>query len=338
MPMQSNKILVAGALAAVALSPAVALGDWVPNRPVEFVVAAGPGGGTDIFARVVQSAMTKNNLLPVPVIVSNKSGGSGAETFIYAKTSPGDPYKLYFGTQDAYVLPLASRLNYTMNDLTPIASMVLDPFILWTNPKFSGIEDVKSFIAQAKEKPGALKVGGAKAREADETATSEVEHAAGVKLTYIPYKSGSETAVQLAGGHIHANVNNPSESIEQWKAGLQKPLCVMEQQRLADKTIIAGGKSWNDVPTCMEAGLAIKRFTQPRTVWMAAKVPPEAVAYYTEIVRKAAATPEFKAYMEQGSQIPALMTGQEFKDFIKQHRTSFVEIYKRNDWLKGEQN
>ena len=336
--MQRSPALAAVAVATALVCSTPALCEWVPNRPVEFVVAAGPGGGTDIFARVVQSALTKNNLLPVPVIVSNKAGGSGAETFIHAKTNPSDPYKLYFGTQDAYVLPLASKLNYTMDDLTPIASMVLDPFILWTNPKLSGIEDVAGFIARAKEKPGGIKVGGAKAREADETATSEIEHATGIKLTYIPYKSGSETAVQLAGGHIHANVNNPSESIEQWKAGLQKPLCVMEEKRLADKTIIANGKSWNDVPTCTEVGLAIKRFTQPRTVWMAAKVPPEAVAYYTDIIKKAAETPEFKAYIEQGSQIPQLMTGNEFRSFIKQHRAGFVDTYRRNGWLKGEQN
>jgi len=96
--------------AQIALAAGIALGtasavhaaDWQPNRPVEFVAAAGPGGGTDTFARVVQSAITKNGLLSVPIIVTNKAGGSGAETFVYAKTNPKDPYKLYLCTQDAY--------------------------------------------------------------------------------------------------------------------------------------------------------------------------------------------------------------------------------------------
>ncbi|MCB4768127.1 tripartite tricarboxylate transporter substrate binding protein [Ancylobacter sp. Lp-2] len=330
------------ALTALALylglaAPSVALAEWKPNRPVEFVAAAGPGGGTDTFARVVQSALSKNELLTTPIIVSNKAGGSGAETFIYAKTNKGDPYKLYFGTQDAYVLPLANKLSYSLKDLTPIAAMVFDPFILWVNPKTSGIEDVKGFIAKAKEAPGQLKLGGAKAKEADETLMTLIEYSTGVDLTYIPYKSGSEAAIQVAGGHITANVNNPSESVEQWKAGVQKPLCVFENERLADTTVIAEDLSWHDIPTCKEAGIAVDSFAQPRTIWAAADLPPGALAYYTDLFIKAAAAPEFKAYQERGAQIPRLLTGDAFKDFIKKHEASYAEIYKRNGWLRAEQ-
>ena len=90
------------ALAALAASAvaAPAAAQWKPERPVEFIAAAGPGGGTDTFARVVQSALSRNNLLTSPIIVSNKAGGSGAEAFIYARTSGGDPHKLFFGTQE----------------------------------------------------------------------------------------------------------------------------------------------------------------------------------------------------------------------------------------------
>ena len=327
------------ALAAVVslAAPAGAQAEWKPNRPVEFVAAAGPGGGTDTFARVVESALSKNELLTTPIIVSNKAGGSGAETFIYAKSNKADPYKLYFGTQDAYVLPLANKLSYSLKDLTPVAAMVFDPFILWVNPKSSGIEDVKGFIAKAKENPGQLKIGGAKAKEADETLMTLIEQKAGVDLTYIPYKSGSEAAIQVAGGHITGNVNNPSESVEQWKAGVQKPLCVFESERLADKTVIADGKSWNDIPTCVEAGIDVPSFAQPRTIWMAADAPPEALAYYTDLFTRAAQAPEFKAYQERGAQIPRLLTGDAFKDFIKQHEASYAAIYKTNGWLRAAQ-
>ena len=49
-----------------------------------------------------------------------------------------------------------------------------------------------------------------------------VDKAAKVKFTYIPFKSGAEAAVQLAGGHINSHVNNPSESIGQWKGSTQR--------------------------------------------------------------------------------------------------------------------
>lgn len=335
-----KRMKIRGTIALVAMlttiAPALAQ-EWKPTRPVEFVAAAGPGGGTDTFARVVQASLSKSGLLTSPVIVTNKAGGSGAETFIYAKTSPADPYKLFFGTQDAYVLPLASKLSYSLADLTPVAAMVFDPFLLWVNPKTSGIEDVKGFIAKAKEQPGGLKLGGAKAKEADETLMTLIEQAAGVDLTYIPFKSGSEAAIQVAGGHISANVNNPSESVEQWKAGTQKPLCVFEETRLEDKTVIADGMSWNSIPTCAEAGIDVKNFAQPRTIWMSAKAPPEALAYYTQLFTKAAETPDFKAYVTRGAQIPRTLMGEALQEFIDKHKATYTEMYKRNGWLRAGQ-
>jgi tripartite-type tricarboxylate transporter receptor subunit TctC len=334
MTVNSFKAAVLAAAAGLAIA-APAAAEWKPERPIEFVAAAGPGGGTDIFARVVQSALSKSGLFTSPIIVANKAGGSGAETFIYAKTSGGDPYKLFFGTQDAYVLPLANKLSYSLDDLEPIAAMTFDPFILWVNPKASGIEDVKGFIAKAKEAPGGIKVGGAKAKEADETLMTLIEKSAGIDLSYIPYKSGSEAAVQVAGGHIQANVNNPSESIEQWKAGVQKPLCVFEEARLTDTTVIADGQSWASVPTCVEAGINVKSFAQPRTIWAAKGIPAEALAYYTDLFQKAAQTDEFKAYVSRGAQIPRVLTGAEFKAFIDQHKTAYTGYYKDNGWLKA---
>ena len=112
---------------------------------------------------------------------------------------------------------------------------------------------------------------------------------------------------------------------------------MFESERLADKTVIADGMSWNDVPTCVEAGIDVKTFAQPRTIWAAADIPPEALAYYTELFTKAAGTPEFKGYQERGAQIPRLLTGDAFKDFIKQHEATYAEIYKANGWLRAEQ-
>lgn len=324
-----KSFLSAIAVASSLLVTATAQAEWQPNRPVEFVASAGAGGGTDIFARVVQSAINKNKLMEKPIIVTNKGGGSGAEAFIYAKTNAKDPHKVYFGTQDVYVLPIASKLSYGLKDLTPVISMLYDPFLLWVNPS-SGITDPKAFIAKAKT--GNLKVGGAKAKEADETLVSLIQRAGGVSMTYIPYKSGSEAAVQLAGGHIDANVNNPSESVEQWRGGMQKPLCVFSPIRLPGKVPVADGASWSSIPTCEESGLAIKSFQQPRTIWLGANVPADVVAFYADLFKKVTETPEWKAYIDRASQIPTVMVGAEFSKFIERDQAHYTEIYERNGW------
>ena len=90
---------------------------WKPDKPVEFVGAAGPGGGTDIFARAVQLAIQNNKLLDQPILVSNKGGGSGAETFVYVKAAAGDAHKLAFGTSNLYTLPMVAKVGVQAHGL-----------------------------------------------------------------------------------------------------------------------------------------------------------------------------------------------------------------------------
>ncbi len=136
---------------AVALLPAsVAWADWQPNKPVEFVVTAGAGGGTDIFARTVQSIIQKHNLMAQPIVVNIKGGGSGAEGYVYTKLAEGDSHKIVFGTHNSYVLPLAAKVAFTHNDLTPLAAMVFDEFLLWVKAD-SPIKTVK--VTSPRPKP-----------------------------------------------------------------------------------------------------------------------------------------------------------------------------------------
>ena len=90
-------------------APAMA---FEPNRPVEFVVTAGPGGGTDIFARTIQSIISKYELMKAPVVVTNKGSAGGAEGFVYTAGYKGDAYKLAFGTNNAYLLPVRAKVPY----------------------------------------------------------------------------------------------------------------------------------------------------------------------------------------------------------------------------------
>ena len=101
----------AAALVATAIVAAPAFA-WQPTKAVEFVATAGPGGGTDNFARAVQAAIVKNKLLDQPIVVVNKAGGSGAEGYTYVKGMAGDPYHLVFGTSNAWQQPMVSKVPF----------------------------------------------------------------------------------------------------------------------------------------------------------------------------------------------------------------------------------
>jgi len=320
------------AAAAALLSTVAAHADWAPERPVEFVVASGAGGGTDNFTRTIQAIITKHKLMDQPMVVLNKGSGSGAEAFIYAKANAGDPHKLIFGTNNVYLLPHVAKLAYTVDDLQPIAALAVDEFLIWVKAD-SEYKDAKSLIEAAKANPGKIAFGGSQSKDTDETLVALIEQETGADFKYVPFNGGGEVNVQLAGGHVAANVNNPNENIGQWQAGAIRPLCVFSDKRMAKSKPVHDGKGWGDIPTCEEAGLPIKTYQMPRTVWAPAGVPDDAIAFYTDLMKKVAATQEWQDYVTKTSQTGRFMAGADFKDFIANSQTDALKVFKAEGWL-----
>jgi tripartite-type tricarboxylate transporter receptor subunit TctC len=325
--------IAAGTLAALFTFCGAGLAEaWKPTQPIEFIVTAGPGGGTDNFARVVQSIITKNKLTEQPVVVLNKGGGSGAEGFLYGKAAAGDPHKVTYGTNNEYLLPLIAKLAWKGDDLTPIAAMAMDEFILWVNAN-SEFKDAKSYIDAVKAKPSTFKMGGSQSKDTDQTLTSLIQAATGAKFLYVPFKSGGEAAVQLAGGHIDSNTNNPSENIGQWKGGLVRPLCVFSPKRLAAGPKVTATMSWSDIPTCRESGIPVDQYQQPRTLWLPSGVPADAVAFYVDLFAKVREAPEWKDYIEKSAQTDVFLHGADLKAFVTGDEQRARKVFEAEGWL-----
>jgi tripartite-type tricarboxylate transporter receptor subunit TctC len=324
------KWLSAAAIATFAALPADA--DWQPSKPIEFVATAGPGGGTDNFARVLQAIITKHKLTDQPIVVVNKGGGSGAEGYTYGKAQAGDPYKVIFGTSNTWQQPMVSKVAFKHTDFTPVAAMAQDEFLLWVKPD-APYQTAADYLKAVAAKPGEFKMGGAQSKDTDEVLTRLIEKAANVKFTFIPFKSGAEAAVQLAGGHIDSHVNNPSESLGQWRGGTQRPLCVFSPHRLPEGPKITATQGWHDIPTCVESGLNVPQFQQPRTVWLPAKVTPDELAFYVTLMKKSQNTPEWKEYIERTSQTDTFLTGAEFEKFMNEDIERVRKIAAEQGWL-----
>jgi Uncharacterized protein conserved in bacteria len=322
-----------GIVAAAALTfGASAAQAWKPSKPIEFVVTSAAGGGTDNFARVVQSAIAKHNLIDQPIIVTNKGGGSGAEGYVYARGAAGDPHKVIFGTNNAYLLPYVAKVGFDRSTLTPVAVMALDEFLLWVNAN-SEFKTAKDYIEAVRAKPETFKMGGSQSKDTDQTLVSMIEHAAGVKFIYVPFNGGGAAAVQLAGGHIDSNTNNPNENIGQWKAGQVRPLCVFSSERLPEGPKVYDNIGWSDIPLCKDEGIPIDRFQMPRTVWLPANVPADVVAFYVDVLKKVSETPEWKEYITRTVQTPRFMTGDEMAKFIAEDEEKNKKVFEREGWL-----
>ncbi|HSV58203.1 MAG TPA: tripartite tricarboxylate transporter substrate-binding protein [Variovorax sp.] len=320
-----TKVCSAALLALAAASPAFA---WEPTKPVEFVVPAGTGGGADQMARLIQGIVIKHKLMKEPLIVVNKSGGAGAEGFLAVKEAKGDPHKIVISLSNLFTTPMATGVPFNWKEMTPVAMMALDQFVLWTNAE-QPYKSASEYIAAVKAAgPNKMKMGGTGSKQEDQIITVAMEKATGTKFIYVPFKGGGEVAVQLVGGHINSTVNNPIEAVAQWRAGKLRAQCVFDDQRMPYKAKVTDTQSWNDIPTCKEAGVPTD-YTMLRGIFMPPGVKPEELAFYVDLLTKIKATPDWAEYMEKGAFNQTFLTGEPFKKWLTEaeatHKTLMTE-------------
>src|SRR5260370_28130601 len=238
---------------------------WEHVRPVNFLAPAGPGGGADQMARTIQGIVTKHNLMKQPLVVINKSGGAGGEGFLDLKASSGNPHKIIITLSNLFTTPLATGIPFSWRDLTPVAMLALDEFVLWVNAD-KPYNSVKDYVDAVKKAPaGSIKMGGTGSKQEDQIITVALEKATATKFTSIPYKGGGEVAVQLVGNHVDSTVNNPIEAVAQWRGGKLRPLCVFDGKPMAYDEQIADGQRSKDIPPCKSQGLDIP-YLLPRRI------------------------------------------------------------------------
>jgi tripartite-type tricarboxylate transporter receptor subunit TctC len=316
----------------MAVSSVPAAAEWKPDRNIEFIVTSGPGGGTDRFARAVQAAITNNKLLESSITVVNKPGANGAEGLLTLEEAKGNPHKVAFGTSNVWMLPLGAKVAYAATDLTPLAIMAFDEFIIWVNADLP-YKSIKEYLDAARATPGAIKMGGGMTKDVDHILTKVIENAAHVTFSYVPFKGGGDAGIQLAGGHITSNVNNPSENIEHWRSGKVRPLCVVSPKRMSSTEKVTSDMGWADIPTCAEAGLPVNEFRGPRTVWLAGGLTDEQLKFYTVLFGKVRETKEWKDFITSAELSDVYVTGKEFADFMAKDEASGRSIFTEAGWL-----
>jgi putative tricarboxylic transport membrane protein len=327
--MKEAALVAALVLCAVPFS--VAQAAWEPNRTVEIIVPAGPGGGADQMARTMQGIISKHNLMKQSMVVINKSGGAGGEGFLDVKSSRGNPNKLVITLSNLFTTPLATGIPFSYRDITPVAMMALDEFVLWVNAE-KPYKTAKEYIEAVKAANGSMKMGGTGSKQEDQIITEAVQKQTGAKFTYIPYKGGGEVAVQLVGNHIDSSVNNPIEAVAQWRAGKLRPLCVFDSKKLDYHDKIAGDLAWDSIPTCKSAGLDVE-YLMLRGFFMPPGVTDEQVNFYVDLFKKVRETPEWKKLMSDGAFNQSFMTGKDYLNWVANEEKRHEELMKAAGFL-----
>jgi len=311
---------VSSIAALVALCVAFGAGDVLgagsyPEKPITLIVQSSAGGGSDIFARTLASAFQKENLLPQPIVVENKPGGSGGIAYAYVAGKKKDPYYILTATPSFLTTPLLGKTPVSLKDFTPIANFAFDEFMLMVgaNSKFKSLSEI---ISYTKANPKKITIGGTQFGGSDSLAIDQFEKAAGVRFNYIVFNSGGEVNAALLGGHVEMASTNPGEALELYKAGKVRILGVLSERRLADAP---------EIPTMKEQGINAL-FVQNRGLAAPADIPPAARKTLEDALFKYSKTETFKKYCKDNMISEAWMDGVSFGKFLDEWNGKYAAI------------
>lgn len=320
-PARRHLLLVLASSAALSLALPVLAQDY-PSKPVELVVSAAAGGGTDAVARTFAEAARTH--FAQPIVVVNKPGAADSIGFTDVALAKKDGYKMGVISVNLAILPALNLTKVVVEDYTFIARLNNDPSAI-TVAADAPWKSIEEFLAAAKQAPEKIRVGNAGTGDAWHVAALALEEKTGTRFTHIPYQGGNPAVLSLLGGHLDAVTVSPGEVAQHVAAGKLRVLATMADARmpglfantptLKERSIDLTVGAWR--------GLAVPKGT-----------PDEVVARLRTMARKAAAEPAFRETLERSNLGYAYAEGDVFLQQILADREMFKGILAKIDVKK----
>lgn len=280
-----RRILQGLALGALPL-PWQAFANDYPNKPIEIIVPASAGGGTDTLARLFAEVAKK--YLPQPFVVNNKPGASGMIGMNDVLNARADGYKVCMVIAEVTTLPNLGLAKFDYTNFQPIARLNADPAAITVRAD-APWNTLEEFLDAAKAKAGEMKVGNAGSGSVYHLSAIGLEEKTGCKFNHVPYPGAAPAVVALLGGHIDALDVSPAEVGPYVLGGKLKMLGIMADQRIP---------AFGQVPTFKERKIDLALGT-----WRGLAVPkstPGAVVETLRVVaRKTAEDPLLRQGMDK---------------------------------------
>jgi tripartite-type tricarboxylate transporter receptor subunit TctC len=216
-----------------------------PSRPITLIVPFAPGGNLDVVARAIAPALARH--LGQNVVVDNRAGGGGAVGATAVANAPADGYTLLVTTPNAIgVLPYMTKTSYKSDAFQAIGPVSTTALVIDVRANETRFKDVASLFAFARANPGKITAGHSGPGTTNHLALFQLQSAAKIELTLVPYKGSAPALTDLIGGQIDMMVDQLTSSTPQIQSGTLKALAVMSKDR--DPT-------FPNVPTLRESGL-----------------------------------------------------------------------------------
>lgn len=311
------KARIALALAALATSlPAHAA---YPDHPVRLIVPFGPGGFTDVAARILQKELQP--VLGQPVVIENKAGaGSTIGTADVAKAAP-DGYTLVMVSTTHVISPhLYKNMQYdALKDFTPVMKLAEGPYVLVVNPKKLDVKSARELIAAAKAKPDSIDYASSGNGSSQHLVGALFRSMAGAPLNHVPYRGSAQAMNDVLAGTVPVSFVGVPNALPAVKSGRLRALAVSTTRRYAEMP---------DVPTLDEAG--VKGFDA--TIWLGllapANTPRDIVDRLNAAISRVLAEPAARKLMSSAGVDVATSTPEGFGELLETEYDRWGKVVK----------
>jgi putative tricarboxylic transport membrane protein len=270
-------LAASGFLAALLATGAASAQGKTPSGPIDVSVGSGPGGSPDVIMRNVVKIMTEEKIVDLSMVVQNRPGGAGAVNYNYVIGRPGDENLLLTTNQPTFTTPIMQGTPSVIDQVVPVANFIQSELVFLVAPD-SPFQSLKDFVDAAGAEPGKLRIAGAQAGGTDHLATALIEKAGNVKLTYVPFDSGSVAISTFLGGNVEGVFSTLEEGLPLIQDGRARPLAVLSEERRSED-------AYKDVPTAKEQGYDIV-FGQSWGVALPPGTDPELAVFWEDKFRK----------------------------------------------------
>lgn len=313
------RLLGIGAALAAAFAVTPASAEY-PDRNISMIIPFGAGGGSDTLARTIANIIAEMDLLPVKILPENRPGGSGAVGYSSVAKEKGNPNYIATVSVSFFTTPLLGGSPVSYKDFTPLASIAQSPYILAvpTSSEYQTLDDLKKSPRLTTGTVGVVSDAALLAKM--------TSNALGIQIDSVPFDGEGEVMAAILGGHVNIAYLNPSEVMEQIKAGTLRPLAISSAER---------SSAFPDVPTFKELGHEQIVHTQLRGLVMPADVDPEIVKYWEQVLQKVGTSEQWKTqYIDRFHDIPDFTDAAGFSDAIQRTNARYEEMMKELGIIK----
>jgi tripartite-type tricarboxylate transporter receptor subunit TctC len=294
-----------------------AYADQYPSRSVRVVVAAPPGGLTDIVARSISQFLHEK--LGQPFVVENIAGASNTIGAVQVARSAPDGYTLLVNPSLFVITPMLMNVQYdVLKDFTPISNFGTVPVAVGINPEIPA-KNIQEFIKLAKANPDKFTWGAEGVGSVGHLTMERLMLEGGFKILVVHYKGTSPALIDLIAGRVSAMVSPVPNLIEQFRGGKARPIAVTTKQRLT---------TLPDVPTLEESGFPNFETGSWYGLWGPAGMPADVVATLNKGIAEAVHTPGVMDRVAKQGLIPVGSSSADFAKFQAAEMAKYQKIIK----------